>query len=104
MANIFKLVSTTALNRISASADGQGVYNDGVNMPVLISAVLDKNVEFIQDDRYSYTEDGGQIFENSITMPSMTTTIGATITLNNKVWKVGRTLSDDGAIKVVIVE
>ena len=104
MTNIFESISTTILDIMSAESDGKGTYDDGLNTPSEISVVLDKDVELIQDDRYSYQEDGGSIYENTMSIPSMTTKIGAKITLDGRDWKIGRTLSDDGAIKVVIVE
>ena len=102
--NIFESISQTALDIMSDNSDGDGLYDNGVDTPSLISVVLDRGVEFINDDRYSYQEDGGQIYENTMTIPSMTTKIGATITLDGRAWKVGRTVSDDGYVKMVIVE
>ena len=89
---------------MSRHSDGEGIFDDGVNPAQLISVVLDRDVEFIEDDRFSYNEDGALLRENTMTIPSMTTAIGNTITLDGRVWKIGRTLSDDGSIKMVIVE
>lgn len=82
---------------MSNASDGQGLYDDGVNTAQLISAVLNRDVEMVD-------EDGAVDYENTVDIPSMTTKVGATITINDTVWSVGRTIKDDGSIKTVVVQ
>jgi len=97
MTNIFDKISKRALDVMSDRSDGAGLYDNGVDTPVSISAILNRDVELIGDD-------GGVFTENTIDIPSMKTVIGASITLGSRAWIVGRTISDDGSTKVVIVE
>ena len=95
--NIFESTSKRALKAISRLSDGQGLYNDGVNTAQLIDVVLNRDTEIID-------EEGAVTFENTMDIESIPVVVGATITLSTRDWVVGRTLSDDGFIKTVIVQ